>query len=81
MNLLIDISTIMLEVYALRVRNVFFFYTRFRAVSSFLAMGSTSRCAVSSSCLMVFASPDSAGGGLGRARAVSLRGVLFSHLC
>ena len=42
-------------------------------------MRSTSLPAVSSSCLIVFASPDSAGGGLGRFRAVSGRGVLFSH--
>ena len=36
------------------------------------------RCAVCSLCLTLLASPDSAGGGLGRARVVSLRGVLFS---
>ena len=41
----------------------------FQPFSSFLAMRSTSRCAVSSSCLTVLASPDSAGGGFGRARA------------
>ena len=41
-------------------------------------MRSTIRCAVCASCLTLLASPDSAGGGLGRARVVSLRGVLFS---
>ena len=41
-------------------------------------MSSTVRCAVCSACLTLLASPDSAGGGLGRVRVVSLRGVLFS---
>ena len=41
-------------------------------------MRSTIRCAVGLSCLTLLASPDSAGGGLGRARVVSLEGVLFS---
>ena len=39
--------------------------------------GSTMRCAVCSPCLTLLASPDSAGGGLGRARIVSRRRVLF----
>ena len=41
-------------------------------------MGSSSRCAVISSYLTLLASPDSAGGGLGLPRVVSLGGVLFS---
>ena len=41
-------------------------------------MRSTIRCAVYSSCLTLLASPDSSGGGLGRARVVSRRQVLFS---
>ena len=41
-------------------------------------MRSTIRCAVCSSCLTLLASPDSAWGGLGRARVFSRRGVLFS---
>ena len=41
-------------------------------------MRSIIRCAVCSSCLTLLASPDSAGGGLGRARVVSQRSVLFS---
>ena len=41
-------------------------------------MTSTIRCAVCSPCLTLLASPDSAGGGLGRACVVFLRGVLFS---
>ena len=52
----------------------------FRAVftlSSFPAAKPTPRSAVSSSCLVVLACPDSAGGDLGRARAVPRRGVLF----
>ena len=36
------------------------------------------RCAVWSSCLTLLVPPDSAGGGLGRARVVSPRLVLFS---
>ena len=45
--------------------------------SSSVPMRSTSRHAVSSSCLIVLAFPDSAGGGLGRAAGVSRRSVLF----
>ena len=41
-------------------------------------MRSTCLCAVCPSCLTLLASPDSTGGGLGRARVVSRRGVLFS---
>ena len=41
-------------------------------------MRSTIWCVVCSACLTLLASPDSAGGGLGRARVVSSRGVLFS---
>ena len=42
-------------------------------------MRSTIRCGVCSTCLTVLVSPDSAGGGLSRARVVvSWRGVLFS---
>ena len=48
-----------------------FFRPDFEPFSSFFAMRSTSRCAASSSCLIVFASPDSAGGGLGNAQSVS----------
>ena len=44
-------------------------------------MSSTYRWAVSSSRLIVLASPDSTWGGLGRARVVSLRGVLFLYCC
>ena len=44
-------------------------------------MRSTIRCCVCSTCLAALFSPDSAGGGLGRARAVSLRGVPFSFFC
>lgn len=40
----------------------------------------TSQCAVSLSALTLLASLYSAGGGLGRARIVSRRGVLFSFL-
>ena len=43
----------------------------------FLAMRSSSRCAVSSPCLIVIVSPASDRGGLGRARAVYRRSVLF----
>ena len=43
-----------------------------------LEMRSTIRCGVCSTCLTLLVSSDSAGGGLGRARVVSLRGVLFS---
>ena len=49
----------------------------FKSFSSLLAMTPISRCAVSSPRLTMLASPDSAGGGLGRARAVSRLGVLF----
>ena len=44
-------------------------------------MGSTTCCAVGSLCLIMVASRDSAGGGLGRARVVSWRRVLFSIIC
>ena len=40
-------------------------------------MRSTIRCAVCSSCLTVLASPDSAGGGIDRARVVSARCAVF----
>lgn len=46
--------------------------------SSFLAMTSISRSAVSFSRLIVLASLDSAGGGFGRALVVSRQGVLRS---
>ena len=55
------------------------FMTGFEPLSSFHVMRSTSRSAVSSSCLIVLVSPGFAGGCLARARVVSLRGVLFSH--
>ena len=42
------------------------------------AMRSISRCALSSSCLTLLVSPESAGGGFGRARVVSRRDVPFS---
>ena len=41
-------------------------------------MRSTIQRAVCSSCHTLFAAPDSVGGGLGRARVVSRRNVLFS---
>ena len=41
-------------------------------------MRSTIWCVVCSACLTLLASPDSAGGGLGRARVVSRRRMLFS---
>ena len=41
-------------------------------------MKSIIRCAVCLSYLTLLASPDSAGGGLGRARVVSVRDMLFS---
>ena len=41
-------------------------------------MSSMTRCGVGSTCLTLIVSPDSAGGGLGRARVVSQRRVLFS---
>ena len=72
----ISISTIMLTC---RVRpRIVVFRSGFKPLSSLLAMRSTSRRAVSSSCLALLASPDSAGGDLGRDRAVSRRGVLLS---
>ena len=49
----------------------------FEPQPSLLVMKSTSRYAVSWSCLTLLAFPDSVGGGLGRARAVLLRSVLF----
>ena len=53
----------------------------FNPVSGLLAMRSTSRCAGASSCPTLLVSPGSAGGSLGRARAVSERGVLFWNFC
>ena len=52
----------------------------FESFSSLLAMKSTSPCTVPSPFLAMFASPDSAGGGLGRVRVVPRRGELFSLL-
>ena len=66
------------DVGVLRAQNVIF-RPNFEPFSGFLVMRSASRCAVSSSRLIVLASLDSAGGGLGRARAVSRRGVVFSR--
>ena len=48
------------------------------AKTSWREMRSTIRCTVCSSYLTLLAYPDSAGGGLGRARVVSRRGVLLS---
>ena len=44
-------------------------------------MRSTNRRAVCLPCLTLLASPDSAGGDLGHARVVSLRGLLLSSVC
>ena len=41
-------------------------------------MRSTIRCGACSTCLTLLVSPDSAGGGLGRARVISRRWILFS---
>ena len=51
----------------------------FEPFSSWLAFRSTSRCAVSCSCLTLLTSPDSASGGLGRARGVS-HGTCFTRV-
>ena len=50
----------------------------FEPFPSLRAWRPTSRCVVSSPCLTLLASPDSAGGGLNRARVVPRRGVLSS---
>ena len=52
----------------------------FEPFLSLHAIRATSRCAVSSLCPTLLASPNFAGGGLGRARAASRRGLLFSRL-
>ena len=58
-----------------------FFSTRFRAVFEFPRDEvRTSRCAVSSSCLLVLASPVCAGGGIDRAQSAS-RGAFFFLFC
>ena len=54
----------------------------FEPFSSLLAMRFTSRCVASSSCLILLAFPDSAGGGLDRARVVPRAGsavLVFSQ--
>lgn len=43
-------------------------------------MGSINRCAASFSCVTLLAPPDSAGGGLDRARVVIRRSVCFRFL-
>ena len=56
-------------------------YTRFWAVNVLARMSSTSRCLHSWGCFTLLAAPDHAINGLYRARAVSLRRVMFSFLC
>lgn len=63
--------------YMLHARNANF-RSGFEPSSTSLPVRSTSRRTVPSSCVTVPASPDSAGGGLGHARAVSRRSVLFN---